>query len=813
MAPVNGSSKPRRPGHSKQPSKSVVPAIPLPHVKRQAAAAAAAAASVADLSHDVPRSEKLAPDGASTPTAEGSSEPVSGRELVAESGSAGDVKLSTSSLADSQHTIRDNAVQNTATSEPPATNANANGAAAQAPPGSTATVTVEPETLKKNTEQPTRAVPSETPAAVNGAKSNEPKHKSGEHPTVAHPRSRPPPSVSPTRYHMPRPFQPAGRPPMGMMPNGDMHRGPKPGLANGPPHMHQAHPSNGSVHFGAFHGSASSSPAPPLSGGIAPPPGMPMPDGRQPYMPLANGFPPMPPYGPDMMSGAAFDQYGRPAMYPPMDAYPPAGNNFGPSTPHSFHDSHSSAQPDDNTLFNQYPPGGPRNGMVAPMEEMQHPNHPPRMYGGPEYPRLMSNHGIPPHIMPQADDADGIIGYLQQQFGSPELADCTLELRYLDDRAPPVRIPGHQILLCRSPQLSRVLRKQNLEPSPSDRSMQIILLETESKWVRSDSFYMAVQRLYGLPLLSIPPPRNNPDSGEIMSAGNLYERFEFALGYAAAGHLLGWSQVVRRGCEVVTHLLSWQTLEVALDFALDEYQDRGVHEYLKYNDGSRILLNAVVTFIVHNFPYNFTLDPTLPNSYRYKRLPEFPRPASPTPQMPVDNEAPTVAHGSSVQFGKGRRTQKLSGIRFGDLSLSDQKNGTSSQPEAKQEQPLAHEVLSRVLLNLPFTQLKMILESAGSGNVNGWANAEARYRIIKDAVVEREARRLRALDAVLSRRVPDAELIIRQLRSPEPQFLDSWSSLGWQEELLPYGNADGPSLGRKWVPLAEPQNGMVAAYP
>ena len=50
MAPPNGSAKPRKPGAAgnkpTKASKSVVPAIPLPFVKRRAAAAAAAAAAV-----------------------------------------------------------------------------------------------------------------------------------------------------------------------------------------------------------------------------------------------------------------------------------------------------------------------------------------------------------------------------------------------------------------------------------------------------------------------------------------------------------------------------------------------------------------------------------------------------------------------------------------------------------------------------------------------------------------------------------------------------------------------------------------------
>ncbi|KAK5995247.1 hypothetical protein PT974_03646 [Cladobotryum mycophilum] len=586
-------------------------------------------------------------------------------------------------------------------------------------------------------------------------------------------------------------------------------------LPNGPPHMHQAHLSNGSVHFGAFRDSQSSSPAPPHSGGIAPPPGMPMPDGRAPHMmhPNGNGFPPMMPYGAEMIPGTNFDTYGRPAGMPygPMD-YPPYGNALGPSTPHSFHDSQSSAHPEEGGMFNQYPPGL-RNGAVGPVDD-SHTTIQSRLYGPHDYPRMMPNPNVPPpHMMSPGDNADGLVGYIQQQFASLDLADCALELRYTDDRAPPVRIPGHRFMFARSFQLFNLLRKQTFQ---ADGSPQTLLLETESKWIRSDSFYMAVQRLYGLPLLHAPPRRNNVDT-DVTDAGTANDQFEFAISYAAAGHLLEWGSVLRRGCEVATHLLSWQTLERALEFALEGYTDRGTHESHKYSDGSKILLGAVVTFIVHNFPSHFNLDADSTEPVPFARLPLHPLPPPSTVVPITDNVVSSTAPGvSGVQLGKGRRSQQLSGIQFGDLSFIENKNGGSATETPKathQAQPTTYTTLSRILLDLPFAQLKMILESSGSGNVNGWANAEARYRLIKTAVDERESRRHRVLEAVLSGRVPDADMIRAGLRSPEPRDLGPWTALGWQEDMLPFGNPDGPSLARKWVPLMEPPNGSVAEYP
>ncbi|KAL5094812.1 hypothetical protein Trisim1_005544 [Trichoderma cf. simile WF8] len=614
---------------------------------------------------------------------------------------------------------------------------------------------------------------------------------------------------------MPPPFQPAHRP-MGIVANGDLSHGPRPPLPNGPPHMHQAHASNGSIHFGAFHDSQSSSPAPPHSGGIAPPPGMPMPDGRpHPMMPHnGNGFPPMVPYGADMMAVANFDGYGRPMAYAPMDSYHPYGNTLGPSTPHSFHDSQSSAHQEETAMYNQYRPGAMHNG-IGPSDEAQGQNPQGRMYGLPDYPRMMPNPGLPPP-MAQGDNADGFIGYLQQQFASPELSDCTLELRYTDDRAAPVRIPGHRLIFARSAQLFNLLQKQTFQASPNDRSPQTLLLETGSKWIRSDSFYMAVQRLYGLPLLHAPPRRVGMESGDVTAAGSVNEQIDFAISYAAAGHLLDWTPVVRRGCEVATHLLTWETLERVLEFALDGYRDKGSHEIYQYGNGSQVLLNAVVTFLVHNFPSHFNFDTEAMEFVPYGRLPINPPPLA---KDTLDNGVPPAsAEGSIVQLGKGRRPQKLNGIQFGDLSFSEAKSlADANTPKAtRAAQPASFSILSRILVEIPFTQLKMILESSGSGNVNGWANTESRYRIIKIAVEERESRRRRVLDAVLSGRVPDAEAIRAGLCSPEPRDLGWWTALGWQEEMLPYGNPDGPTLARKWVPLMEAQNGSVsnvAEYP
>ncbi|KAK7418342.1 hypothetical protein QQZ08_011285 [Neonectria magnoliae] len=815
MAPGNGnaSANTRRHRGSKlaQPPKPVTPAIPLPYVKRQAAAAAAATASV-----NPPRPETKNTNGAATAKAKKDTK----APAAASADAAPAVKPAKTSRPENGPETTNGAVKaNHQHSSAASISEQASTASelSDAPKVTTAATTTsdhldQPTASPKATaraQAPDHRSPKDIPQKPNGVASKgemKPHQaeatRSGEgrtfvptttdHPTAKHPtKARPPPAIDPSRYQMPPSFQPVNRP-LGLAANGDMSRAPR-----GPnaPHVHQPHPSNGSIHFGTFHGSTNSSPAPPLSGGFAPPPGMAGQEGRPPYMGHANGFPPMMPYGGDV----TFDSYGRPSMaYGPMDSYPPYGN-FGPSTPHSFHDSQTSGHPEDNGMFNQYQPG-PRNGVNGLGDDS--PNHPGRMFGGPEYPR-MPNHGPTPHINPPLDEADGLIGHLQQQFGVPDFSDCILELRYEDNRAP-VRIPGHKILLSRSSEVASILAKQT-----SQSSVPTILLETKSKWIRSDSFYIAVQRLYGLPLFSIPPPPAGVQQSDVADAGSAIERLDFALSYAAAGQLLNWEPVTRRGCEIAIQLINWQTMERTLEFALEEHLDKASYDAYKYGEGSRAILNGIVTYIITNLPPNFVLDTSV-ESKQFRRLPLIP---VSTPPTAVATPGPAIARGTSLHLGRVRHSQHITGIQFGDLSMPAGKNPATEHQVSRPAYLPSHAVLSRVLLNIPFAHLKMALEP-GTHNANGWNNAEHRYYIVRDVVAERERRRLQAVDAVRGGRIPGWEAILKQLSTPEPRYFDQWSALGWKEEISQSGNPEGgPTLGRTWVPLMEPQNGTVAEYP
>ncbi|CCF39094.1 hypothetical protein CH063_10019 [Colletotrichum higginsianum] len=606
------------------------------------------------------------------------------------------------------------------------------------------------------------------------------------------PAFRPPPVIPPNRYNMP-PAGHNGARPSAVVINGTSHRGPR-SVHNGPPHMHGPRQSNGSLQFGGF-ASNSSSPAPPHSGGFMPPPGVPHPDGRS-FPGAANGYHHQMPYGTEFVPGTAVDGFGRPLPgYTGMEQYPPPMTGYGPSTPHSFQGSHSSVHADDPGAYNHYPAPGILNGTALVDDARPHPP-PAGAFGGPPQ-RMMPGPIPPPHMMhpgPEHQGLDDMAAYLRSQFRDTAFADCTLELRYLDDRAPPVRLPGHRLVLARSQAVRNVLESDGFESSPPGAN-RTILLQSDDRYLRSDAFWMAVQHLYAFPLLDLPEPTAN---GSFTLAGSADDRFDFALGYAAAGHLLGWQPIVIRGLEIASHSLSWSTIERALEFVLGDVPGRASadrHTQFAYGEPVQILMNGVISFLINNFPPDFTLDTSVADPEQFARIPYVPASPAAREGSPVD------PHGPAVQDRRPRAMH----IQFGDLALGS--DSSSKGPESTPRSSI-RSTLSTVLINLPFAYLKPALESSGYGNVNGWASIEARHQIMREVVNEREARRLKAIDAVRSGAVPHAETVFYGLQSAEPRQSEEWHGLGWREDVVSYVNGDAPSLGRQWAPLMAQPNGV-----
>lgn len=406
------------------------------------------------------------------------------------------------------------------------------------------------------------------------------------------------------------------------------------------------------------------------------------------------------------------------------------------------------------------------NGINGHADSM-HVNHQPRLgaKGSQAGPQTLSNGGFaPPRPMhpqfpprPMHDHLDGLVEYLLHHLGNPTYADYTLELHYSDCRAHPVKIPGHNLLFARSPVLNNLMATTTGQLSV-DGSRRLLRLETEDRFVTSDGFHLAVSRLYGGQLLDEGGP------SVTRHAGNPVRRFNLALGYAASGHVLAIPPVIARGVMVAVQLITWDTVEKALDFAIDGGLDsqwtmeRSHDGYSRSTYGHIVneLLSSALTFVLRNFPANFDLDTSVPDFAHNSRLPVI----------------------SGIQTSRALTAHpRLSSMQFGDLTITD--DDTSGSPPSF--------ILSKLLIALPFHLLKYILEHSRLGSVEGWATARLRQKVIHTVIEEREKRRLK----VLNSSIPN---------STRSENRTQWEAVGWNEHVMSSSSSpDLPTITRTWV--------------
>jgi hypothetical protein len=553
--------------------------------------------------------------------------------------------------------------------------------------------------------------------------------------------------------------------------------------------MHQAHPSNSSLVFGGFRDSNTSSPAP-RSGG-------------------AYRLPDRTSYQPEAMPLPAMDNYGRPMLASPtVDGYPPAlMNHHGPPTPHSFHGSQSSMHAEENG-FVHYPVMNGHNGYPThPISQQQQhmPTIDPHMgalqtvAGGP-----LSGFGISRMQFQTLD-------FLQRGIDHADFSDCTLELHIIkkspstDPPGPqpsqaPLRIPCHRFVLAQSPTLKHILQTGGTSPDG------VLRLELQDNYLRPEAFYFSIRTLYGwdfgdhfLPAYHIPQ--------------GIKDEFDLALGYAAAAKYLQLPLVHAKAIRYAwRRLLHWETIEEACAFALPG----AIFGYPMRHDISSPtadhfsvaeLLEGIMAFIVNRLPPNFTLDTTV-GDCGFSRLPL----SSPTPPT---RAMPAIAHGmsgpgrgshsrnaSSVQAQMPRNPRfsanpRLSQIQFGDLGVAGPGDQGTAAVAVHLPTP-GDAILSRILLNLPFSLLKQVLEHPGLGKAAGELSNQARHDIISNIIAEREARRLRTVADTHPQLKPFQEKLDGAVEPlPVHQMGDFLvNSMGFKEEVFP---GDVPYLVQRWV--------------
>ncbi|KAK3682273.1 hypothetical protein B0T22DRAFT_484346 [Podospora appendiculata] len=564
--------------------------------------------------------------------------------------------------------------------------------------------------------------------------------------------------------------------------------GPRPGPGSGPafgfhpsmmsqPGFHQSHPSNGSLVFGGYQDSNNSSPAP-HPGAAYPPPGI------MPYRPAA-------------VPVTAVDGYGRPLLVSPtLDGYPPtAMNHHGPPTPHSFQGSQSSMQAEEN--FNQYAPVNGHNGYPATTSG-QAPVYMPGMNS--HMNGFVHSSAGTAQRFPVSRDQDETLSLLRHGFNDNTFSDCVLEVRFPDNLQyqdhPDYRrfrralhINGHRFLLSRSPTLASLMKSWGTVPGG------YMHLDINDEYMRADVFGYVLRTLYGWPLgdeLTLPAD---------ISPRNIAEDFQLALSYVATAQYLQLGWVLTAAMEHVKRLLCWDTIELAVKYLLPNIATSPSSRNEPQSMSE--LRDLFLCFIVYNLPKDFVLDVNAGDGV-FSRLPIISSP--PRNSTAASGVHGTHGYGSSKGQSQSARLSsnpRLSQIKFGDISPPERNGygqmGATKETARPHRAPTAHEtILSRILLNLPYDLLKLVLEHPRFAQLLGGQDISFRYHIISGIIAERESRRLRTLD----RGIPQLHVFQDKLvKAGSPLVVEQMSdflvnNMGFKEEVFP---GDVPYLLRTWI--------------
>lgn len=408
------------------------------------------------------------------------------------------------------------------------------------------------------------------------------------------------------------------------------------------------------------------------------------------------------------------------------------------------------------------------------------------------------------------------LDFLRGGIQHGEFSDCTLELRIANGspspdqqgRGPnqaPLRIPAHRFILSQSPTLKHILQTRGTAADG------VLVLEVQDPYLRSEAFYFTIRTLYGW------------DFGDdflptYMGFQGVKDEFDLALGYAAAARYLQLPLLHARAIHYACcRLLHWETIMEACKFALPSaiFGHPARHDAPPSAEHFSVaeLLDAIIAFVVNRLPLDFVLDTTA-GDCGFSRLP-LPGP------VPRKQDTPAVAHGTAIPgMGSHNRQSssnaqakmprnprlssnpRLSQIQFGDLAPQNGKlpgSGDQGAATSTSRPPTPWDtILSCILLNLPFSLLKQILEHPALGKPSGDLSIQARHNIISSVIAEREARRLHNLVEgdpqvrVFHERLDGAfePLVVHQMGD----FLVN--NMGFKEEVFP---GDVPYLVQSWV--------------
>jgi len=398
-------------------------------------------------------------------------------------------------------------------------------------------------------------------------------------------------------------------------------------------------------------------------------------------------------------------------------------------------------------------------------------------------------------------ELDSVSNYLLSQFNCKALSDCCLRLSHSHNNFKGLSLYLHRLVIARSPLLASLM---SFAATDADGFKQIHLDLTGNHF-RPDAFELALLHLYGEPLLDHEslvardvalPKSSMATQDKSRSSNTVSDCLEVAIGYATAGDILHLPAVKRRGEEIASKLISWETLERGMTFAIDAKRstekaaadlapfshpsscaasrkssscstasrnsnkensairipcdppNRGEphHARSTYGTPAAGLLQDICQYIGTNFPSDFQLQ-TL------------------TPSLPTIDRLPTTAELSLFSH------PGLSSIQFGE----------HPSEEAERPNPQTF-ILSQILLSVPFPVLNLIFEHL---------TPDTQGQHARSIIGERERRRDRALR---SKSVPWASRLAEGAQ---------WHEVGWEESVgvEPTEAGRNVRLARRWTGL------------
>jgi len=230
--------------------------------------------------------------------------------------------------------------------------------------------------------------------------------------------------------------------------------------------------------------------------------------------------------------------------------------------------------------------------------------------------------------------------HLDEQFAQLEFADCTLAI------GEHITLPCHSVILSRNPALRAMLRADTYSNGAQSghSHRKSLVIPPEYYFKNATALVEAMRYLYGGPVFN----EHRLMQPFLHSSRQLMENI---LSYAAAGSLLAIPEVAVAALTVASHRLTWESLETALEFALEgglnpswrqnaagpDHLDglsAGKHTGATYGPYASDVLEMVIRFVCWNIAPNFQLDTSASQLTNVRRLPEIPAQASPIVHAP-----------------------------------------------------------------------------------------------------------------------------------------------------------------------------------